>query len=142
MPCYHVKSGTVTQAFGALRRTILSASGRPRIAVCVLSSAFTIGIAATPPAALAVHASFCNGLVRSSNVWVESGKYCSSDLLSNWTFVSNTYPGSGNITRMRAGLWTIHYPYELGHRFVDNGTFVSSCDYGIYSDSFGVINQY
>jgi hypothetical protein len=97
----------------------------------------------TPATASAASASFCGVLVPSSNAWVETGKYCASGAITQWNYVSNTYPGGGNITRMRAGLWSTTTGNQVGgHRWADNATFVSSCAYGLFTNSFGVINQY
>ncbi len=42
---------------------------------------------------------------------------------------------------MRAGIWSTSSGM-LGYRTQYNGTFVNSCTYGAFSNSFGVINQY
>jgi hypothetical protein len=80
--------------------------------------------------------------LNSNNSWVGTS-YCSSTAYSQWTYVSNTYSGGGNITRMRAGLFSYGaFTVDIGYRYADNATFVSSCTYGGFRTSFGAINQY
>jgi len=58
----------------------------------------------------------------------------------DFPYTSNTYTGSGSITRMRAGLChtSCYSPYD----YADNATFVSACYTGFLSLNYGLINQY
>lgn len=102
----------------------------------------TVAVAVGGTTASAATQDFC-GAVRASTTGYPGppSAYCASGTYSNWTYVSNTYYGGGNITRMRAGIFTAS---GIGyyHFYADNTTFISACYSGFLSTNYGIINQY
>jgi hypothetical protein len=114
-----------------------------RVARAVAASAFAFALlTCTASRAEASQADFCGTVQASQNNWTY---VCPGSDHDRWTYVSNTYTGSGSISTLRAGMaypgagagYNFYY-----HRGASNATFVNECYYGTFRTDHGVINQY
>lgn len=120
------------------RLRVTRPSKRRLPALAALTVAVAVAVSLGAQSASATTQDFCGTVRASTNSWPgPSTAYCTSSTFSNWTYVSNTYTGGGNITRMRAGM----APYRT-YQYIDNSTFLSTCYTGFLTTDYGIINQY
>lgn len=114
-----------------------------RLCVALVATLLVVGGGGLPATASAASEGGCGVAPRSNTGFggTYNRDYCSSTARTQWNYVSNSYYGGGSISRMRAGIFSGGNVMS-GHRYANNATFVNSCSYGVFYNSYGVISQY